>query len=105
VVRAWVFVALVGATLILVRGRVFARVRPLWPSLFGCAQCVGFWVGGTAGGMGLAPLVGRGRALDALLVGCGVSLLALLTDAVLLKLLGDPHESMAPRDGRGGDGP
>jgi hypothetical protein len=85
-----VFVALVGATLLLVRGAILAPVRSLWPALLGCAQCAGFWVGGAAGASGLAQ-VGHGRALDALVVGCGVSVLALLTDAVLLKLLGDPQ--------------
>jgi len=84
-----VFVALVGATLILVRGRLLAPVRALWPSLLGCAQCAGFWVGAVAGAVGLTEL-GPGRFMGALLGGCAVSVLGLLTDAVLLKLLGDP---------------
>lgn len=89
----FVFVALVGATLILVRGTILAPVRPLWPALFGCAQCTGFWVGVLGSVGGLTPM-GHGRALDALVAGCATSLLALLTDAVLLRLLGDPDEAV-----------
>ena len=83
--------ALVGATLILVRGTIFARVRPVWPALLECTQCTGTWVGIAAGASGVAD-AGHGRALDALLVGCAVSVLAMLTDGILMKLLGDPAE-------------
>jgi len=88
-----VFVALIGATLILVRGHgaAFVAFRKLWPSLLECAQCTGAWVGIAAGASGVATM-GHGRVLDALLVGWSVSVLALLTDGVLLKLLGDPHD-------------
>jgi hypothetical protein len=83
--------ALVGCTLILARGTIFASLRKLWPGLLECSQCVGMWVGIAAGASGVAPL-GRGPLLDAFVAGCAVSVLSMLTDAVLLQLLGDPHE-------------
>ena len=48
-----------------------------------------------AGGAGIAPL-GHGPWLDAFLVGCAVSVLSMLTDGVLMKILGDPHEGDGP---------
>lgn len=89
-----VLTALVGATLILVRGTVFTGLRKLFPPLLDCTQCTGTWVGVAAGATGVAPL-GHGPFLDALLVGCAVSVLAMLTDGVLMKLLGDPHDEDA----------
>ena len=86
-----IFVALVGLTLILVRGTIFGPLQRFYPPLFRCAQCVGTWVGIVAGVNGIAPL-GYGRLLDAALVGAATSVLALATDAVLLKLLGDPSD-------------
>lgn len=83
--------ALVGATLVLVRSTLFRPVQRLYPPLFGCAQCAGFWVGALGGAAGLAS-VGRGRVVDALACGFATSLLSLLADAVLLNLLGDPNE-------------
>lgn len=83
--------ALVGATLIVVRGTIFRPARRVWPALLGCSQCTGFWVGAAAGAGAVVPL-GQGRALDAALVGCATSFLAMAADAVLLKLLGDPSE-------------
>jgi hypothetical protein len=87
------YVALVGVTLIIVRGHgaAFVAFRKLWPSLLECTQCTGAWVGIAAGASGVAAM-GHGRPLDALLVGGAVSVLTLLTDAVLVKLLGDPHD-------------
>jgi len=90
-----IFVALVGATLILVRGSILAPVRKLWPALLGCAQCTGFWVGAAAGAMGFG-WADPSRVLSALFAGCATSVLALGTDAALVRLLGDPHEE-APR--------
>ncbi len=84
------FVALVGATLILVRGTIFEGLRKLFPPLLDCTQCTGTWVGIFAGASGVVPM-GHGPVLDALIVGCATSVLSLLTDAVLMKLLGDPH--------------
>ena len=81
--------ALIGTTLIVVRGTVFRPVRRLWPSLLGCAQCSGAWVGAAAGGSGIVP-AGHGWALDALIVGAATSFLSLLADAILLSLLGSP---------------
>jgi len=86
-----IYVALVGTTLILVRGTVFRPLQRLWPALFWCAQCSGMWVGMAAGASGLVR-VGHGRVLDALVVGAATSFLSLLADAVLLRLLGDPRE-------------
>lgn len=85
-----IYVALIGLTLILVRGTVFRPLQKLWPALFQCAQCSGAWVGMAAGASGLVP-VGHGRALDALIVGAATSFLALLADAILLRLLGEPE--------------
>jgi hypothetical protein len=82
--------ALIGATLIIVRGTVFSRVRKLWPALLGCAQCTGFWVGAGVGVSGLIS-IDRGRVVDVFVVGTATSFLALAADAVLLKLLGDPN--------------
>jgi hypothetical protein len=84
-------IALVGATLIVVRGAIFGPLQRLYPPLFRCCQCAGFWMGAAAGATGLAS-AGHGRALDALAVGCATSFLSLAADAVLLKLLGDPEE-------------
>jgi hypothetical protein len=86
-----ILVALVGATLLLVRAAILAPVRRLWPALFACAQCTGTWVGVLGGASGLVA-TGHGRGLDAFVGGCAVSVLSLLTDAVLVKLLGDPNE-------------
>jgi len=92
------YVALVGVTLILVRGAIFARLRALWPALLECTMCTGTWVGIAAGASGIVTVaevpgpVFLAHATRALLAGCAVSVLSLLTDAVLLKLLGDPDE-------------
>jgi len=86
-----VLLALVGATLIVVRGTVFRPVRKLWPALLGCCQCTGMWVGAAAGASGLVP-VGHGWVLDALIVGAATSFLSSLADGVLCLLLGDPVE-------------
>lgn len=83
--------ALVGTTLIVVRGTIFRPVRRLWPALLECSQCTGTWVGGVAGASGLVS-TSRGRVLDTLIVGAATSFLSLLADAVLLHLLGDPNE-------------
>jgi len=86
--------ALIGATLIVVRGTIMRRVRAVWPALLGCSQCSGFWVGVIAGASGIVS-VGRGRVVDAIVVGAATSFLALVADAILLKLLGDPSEEKA----------
>ena len=83
--------ALIGTTLIIVRGTIMRRVRALWPALLGCSQCTGTWVGIVAGATGIVS-VGRGRVVDAMIVGAATSFLALVADAILLKLLGDPSE-------------
>ena len=87
--------ALVGATLIVVRGTILRRVRAIWPALLECSQCTGTWVGIVAGATGIVS-VGQGRVVDAIIVGAATSFLALLADAVLLKLLGDPGEEKTP---------
>jgi zinc transporter ZupT len=87
-----ILLALVGTTLIVVRGIIFRPIRRLWPALLGCSQCVGFWVGA---GVGLSGLMttGYGRIMDTMIVGTAGSMLSLSTDAILLKLLGDPEET------------
>lgn len=91
-----IYLALIGATLLVVRSTIFAPVRRHWPALLGCAQCSGTWVGIVAGATGLAT-TGRGRAIDAVIIGCATGFLALLADGVLLRLLGDP-ESSTPKE-------
>jgi hypothetical protein len=81
--------ALVGTTLILVRGTIFQPLQRRWPALFQCSQCTGMWVGMAAGASGVV-VGGHGPAVDALVVGAATSCLSLVVDAVLLKLLGDP---------------
>lgn len=83
--------ALVGATLIVVRGAIFEPLQAFYPPLFRCCQCTGFWIGAAAGAIGLVS-VGHGRVLDVLVGGCAASFLSLVADGVLLKLLGDPEE-------------
>jgi hypothetical protein len=83
--------ALIGTTLLVVRGTIFEPLRRLWPALLRCSQCFGTWVGIAASASGLVS-VGRGRIIDALIVGAATSFLSLLADAVLLNLLGDPNE-------------
>jgi hypothetical protein len=83
--------ALIGATLILVRGTIFRWLQRLYPPLFGCCQCTGTWVGFAAGASGIVS-AGHGRLIDALVVGAATSVLALAADALLLTLLGDPDE-------------
>ena len=83
--------AVVGMTLIVVRGVILQPVRRIWPTLFGCSQCVGWWVGVGFGTSGVAA-TGYGIAADVLIIGSSGSFLSLLADAVLLRLLGDPNE-------------
>lgn len=83
--------ALIGTTLIVVRGTIFKRLRRIWPVFFRCSQCVGFWVGAGAGASGVAPM-GYGRVLDAFGAGASTSFLALLSEAVLLMLLGGSND-------------
>jgi len=87
--------ALIGATLLVVRSVVFGPLRRFWPALFSCAQCVGTWVGLAAGATGIVT-TGHGRVLDAIIIGAATSFLSLLADATLLKLLGDPSEGNGP---------
>lgn len=82
--------ALIGATLIIVRSTLFRPIQKLWPALFQCSQCSGTWVGIAAGASGVVA-IGHGRILDAVIVGAATSFSAMLADAVLLKLLGDPE--------------
>lgn len=85
--------ALVGATLLIVRGTIFRRVRTIWPALLQCSQCVGTWVGAFAGASGIVS-VGQGRIVDAIVVGAATSFLTMTADALLLRLLGDPAEDV-----------
>jgi len=83
--------ALVGTTLLLVHGTIFAGLRRIWPALFRCPQCIGTWIGAGAGASGLV-VTGHGRILDAAVVGTATSFLSLLAYAVLVRLLGDPND-------------
>jgi hypothetical protein len=86
-----IYVALIGLTLIIVRGTLFRPLQRLWPALFQCSQCTGTWVGMAAGASGVVS-TGHGRVLDTAIVGAATSFLSLLADAMLLRLLGDPEE-------------
>lgn len=88
--------ALVGATLIVVRGTIFRRIRLLYPPLFRCSQCMGVWVGGAAGAAGIVT-TGHSRILDAVIVGAATSFLSLLADAAFINLLGEPLDDDAPK--------
>ena len=83
--------SLIGATLLIVRSAVLKRIRRVWPALLECAQCTGTWVGAAAGASGLVQ-TGHGRLVDAAVVGAATSFTALLSDALLLHLLGGPSE-------------
>lgn len=86
-----ILAALIGTTLIVVRGTIFARVQRFWPALFQCAQCTGFWVGVIAVASKIVTL-GYSKPIDAIVVGTATSFLAMAADAVLVSLLGDPKE-------------
>jgi hypothetical protein len=81
--------ACVGATLLVVRSTPFKPLQRLYPPLFTCSQCTGTWVGIAAGASGLVT-TGHGRIIDAVVVGCATSFLAMAADALFLTLLGDP---------------
>jgi Na+-driven multidrug efflux pump len=83
--------ACIGATLIVSRSTLFRPLQRLYAPLFGCSQCTGTWVGIAAGAGGLVT-TGHGRVVDALVVGCATSFLAMAADGVLLYLLGDPKD-------------
>ena len=79
-------VALVGVTIILVRGTIFAPLQRRF-ELFHCALCAGFWVGALGGLM-----TSRGEWFDVVkffLDGGTVAVAALTIDAIHAKLLGD----------------
>lgn len=87
-----IYIALIGVTLIIVRGTIFRGLQEgRLSALFACSQCTGFWVGVAAGATQLASM-GHGAWVDAILIGATTSFLSMAADAVLLKLLGDPNE-------------
>lgn len=88
------YIAFIGITLIIVRGTIFGPLQRLWPAIFRCAQCVGMWVGMIAGASGLAGISQNHSAIvvNAIVVGGATSFLAMLADAILMRLLGDPEE-------------
>jgi hypothetical protein len=84
-------IGLVGVTLILVRGSIFARLRRSVPIL-GCAQCLGFWMGAVPSAYGRfgGPWTGWRNAIDILwnatIAGGVISLLSSLAEAILAAL-------------------
>lgn len=86
---ALALLAAVGATLIVVCSTICRPLQRLWPALFACAQCTGFWVGFFVGLSELAA-TGCGRIVDAIFFGSATSGLSLLVYGVLLNLLGEP---------------
>ena len=81
--------ALIGTTHIVSRSALFSWLQRLYPPLFHCVQCAGFWIGAAAGGSGLA-MIGYGRAIDAFIAGSATSILALVVEGFLVLSLGDP---------------
>jgi hypothetical protein len=80
-------VVLVGATIVVVRGSLFAFLRRgLVRGLFSCALCVGFWAGFVWGCFSAHWPMGLYAAVAD---GCVVALAALFADGVLAKLHGD----------------
>lgn len=83
--------ALIGTTLIVTSSVLFKPIRKLWPTFFGCNQCIGTWVGVAFGISGVVSL-GYGRWLDAFIVGTATSFLSQLADGILTLLLGEPDD-------------
>lgn len=84
------FLALVGTTIIVTRSTLFRPLQTFYPMFFACSMCVGFWVGVFAVLSGIVTPESPGlRGL--FVVGTATSFLSLLSDAVLIKLLGDPN--------------
>ena len=86
--------ALVGLALVVVRGSILARLRALWPALFGCAMCWGFWTGAIGGALFSFSEHGREPSpimilIDAVTAAGVVSLGATVADFVLAFL--DSH--------------
>ncbi len=76
------------------RSKDVKKAIPLAEMAFaGCFYRISFSLSGVlaAGASGVVA-TGHGRPLDAFLVGGAVSVLSMCTDAVLLRLLGDPNE-------------
>ena len=73
-------VGLVGLTIIVTWGKIAARLRLLSPDFFGCALCVGFWIG-------LAGAIVRWEGLfEAVVTAGAVSVLSMLTKLVIVRL-------------------
>jgi|WetSurMetagenome_2_1015567.scaffolds.fasta_scaffold331850_2 hypothetical protein len=83
--------ALIGATLIVTQSVLFRPIRRLWPSLLKCGQCVGTWIGVSAGFFGLLRAVDN-IFLNALIVGASNSVLVMLVDGVLCLMFGEVVE-------------
>jgi len=83
--------ALIGATLIVTQSVIFRPIRRLWPSLLKCGQCVGTWIGASAGLFGLLRAVDN-IFLNALIVGASNSVLVMLVDGVLCLMFGEVVE-------------
>jgi hypothetical protein len=90
--------AAVGAALIVARGTLFRSLRRLWPALLACCQCVGFWTGVAFESVWAVSEHSAWHAavVDAVSVGLATSLLAMLADGILIKLLGDPNQTLKP---------
>lgn len=74
-------IGLVGVTLIISRGTIFAWLQRRVAAVK-CPQCVGMWVGIAGGAYGLVQ-TGYGRIIDAFIVGGATSFLALLFGVIL----------------------
>lgn len=73
-------VGAVGATLILTLGSIFSWLRD-WVEAVHCPQCVGFWVGAIFG-----AFAGIGGLAGVFVMGCTVSVLSLMTEAILHRI-------------------
>ena len=94
-----VLLGAVGVTLIVVRSPLFGWLRRIWPPLFECAMCSGFWIG-----LGMGALTQRGVSLDNaiswLLYAGATSAMATLLDFTLAWL---DSQTVVVKDDSGGD--
>jgi hypothetical protein len=86
-----VLLGLVGVTIIVTRGDIFAWLRRFWPKLLSCPLCVGFWVG-VGYDIFMRPTFTSVAVVDHVIWGGLVGLLALMTSAWLIEKLGPPTE-------------
>jgi hypothetical protein len=91
-----VLLGLVGVTIIVTRGDIFARWRNLfawWKSFWSCPLCVGFWIGVGHYALGHSTTITVSNIVDHVIWGGLVGLLSLMVAAWLISHLGEPERS------------